>query len=52
MFQALIERMLESKPRDNNERGRVKTIYTKEYKVQIELYEIFFMLWLPKPRPQ
>jgi hypothetical protein len=52
VFQALIERMLKSKPRGNNERGRVETIYTKEYKVQIELYEISFMLCLPKPRPQ
>jgi hypothetical protein len=52
VFQTLIESMLDSKLRDKNERGRAKTIYTKEYEVQMALHEISSMLCLPKPRPQ
>lgn len=51
MFQTLIQRMLDSKLGDNNERGRSETIYKKEYEVRIELFEISFMHCLPKPRP-
>jgi len=33
VFQTLIERMLDSKLRDKNERRESETIYTKEYEM-------------------